>query len=228
MYGLDIYYPGDATEGKVRRFEKFVQYYKLHGSIHWYIDDDGAYRAQHTDLSFAESYRTSDPKSKASTLQSIALQNVGSFGILPTAQKFTQTLEMPFAHLFRLFHMRLNQPQTFLLVLGYGFGDEHVTRIIESALMNPSLVMLVVEPNPSSAIIERLSRYQSLGHRVFVLTERLDQGNKCTYRIATFADFAENILPDVQWLESFKQLRKFEEQIRKLEKPTKDPLQSLE
>jgi hypothetical protein len=32
-------------------------------------------------------------------------------------------------------------------VLGYGFGDDHVSRIIENALMNPSLVMLVVEPN---------------------------------------------------------------------------------
>jgi hypothetical protein len=31
------------------------------------------------------------------------------------------------------------------------------------ALMNPSLVMLVVEPNPDSRIVERIRRYQGLG-----------------------------------------------------------------
>ena len=111
----------------------------------------------------------------------------------------------------------MNQPQTFLLVLGYGFGDDHVNRIIETALMNPSLVMLVVEPNPNSQIVERISRYQNLGQRAFVLTERLEEGENCTYQTATFADFAQNVMPDVQWLEDFKQLRRFEEQIRKAE-----------
>lgn len=34
VYGLDIYYPGDVAEGRVRRFDKFMQFYKLHGSLH--------------------------------------------------------------------------------------------------------------------------------------------------------------------------------------------------
>ena len=44
---------------------------------------------------------------------------------------------MPYAHLFRSFQVRLGIPQTFLLVLGYGFGDDHVSRIIENALITP-------------------------------------------------------------------------------------------
>lgn len=217
VYGLDIYYPGDVSEGRVRRFDKFLQYYKLHGSLHWYVGDDGVYRACHRDLSFAGDYRKLPIEAKAVKLQSQEFSTVNSFGILPTSQKFTQTLDMPYAHLFRLFHARLNQPQTFLLVVGYGFGDDHVTRIIETALMNPSLVMLVVEPNPQSAIVERIRRYQSLGQRAFVLTERLNDGQKCSYNIATFADFAQNIMPDVKWLDDYKRLRSFEEQIRKVE-----------
>lgn len=217
VYGLDIYYPGDVAEGRVRRFDKFIQYYKLHGSLHWFVDHDGTYRARHRDLSFAQAYRGSDVAEKAVQLQSDEFKQIGSFGILPTSQKFTQTLGMPFSHLFRLFQARLNQPQTFLLVLGYGFGDDHVTRIIETALMNPSLVMLVVEPNPDSKIVERIAAYQSLGQRAFVLTERLDPGTDCSFEIATFADFAQNVLPDVKWLEDFKRLRQFEEQIRKTE-----------
>ena len=35
VYGLDIYYPGELSEGRVRRFDKFLHFYKLHGSIHW-------------------------------------------------------------------------------------------------------------------------------------------------------------------------------------------------
>jgi len=215
VYGLDIYYPGDVAEGRVRRFDKFMQFYKLHGSLHWYVDDAGIYRARHRDLSFAASYRCSSAEDKAKALESDAFSDVGSFGILPTSQKFTQTLGMPYSHLFRLFHARLNQPQTFLLVMGYGFGDEHVTRIIETALMNPSLVMLVVEPNPNSEIVKRIRRYQSLGQRAFILTERLSEGANCSYKIATFADFARNVMPDVKWLDDYKRLRIFEEQIKK-------------
>jgi hypothetical protein len=217
VYGLDIYYPGDVSEGRVRRFDKFLQFYKLHGSLHWYVGEDGAYRARHRDLSFVSGYRALSVEEKATKLQSEEFSTIDSFGILPTSRKFTQTLDMPYGHLFRLFHARLNQPQTFLLVVGYGFGDDHVTRIIEMALMNPSLVMLVVEPNPQSAIVDRVRRYQSLGQRAFVLTERLSEGEKCSYKISTFADFAQNIMPDVKWLDDYKRLRKFEEQIKKVE-----------
>ena len=107
VYGLDIYYPGDVSEGRVRRFDKFVQYYKLHGSLHWYVGDDGMYRARHNDLSFADNYRKLSAEEKAKKLQSEEFSKVNSLGILPTSQKFTQTLDMPYAHLFRLFHARL-------------------------------------------------------------------------------------------------------------------------
>lgn len=215
VYGLDIYYPGDVAEGRVRRFDKFLQFYKLHGSIHWQPDEHGTVRARHRELGFAGQYRQEGSEGKAKLLTSPNFEEIGSFGILPTSQKFTKTLDMPYAHLFRLFHARLNQPQTFLLVLGYGFGDDHVTRIIETALMNPSLVLLVVEPNPDSAIVERIRSYQSLGQRAFVLTERVNEGASCSYNVATFADFAQNIMPDVKWLDDYKRLRSFEEQLRK-------------
>lgn len=217
VYGLDIYYPGDVAEGRVRRFDKFLQFYKLHGSIHWFTGEDGVYRARHRPLAFAKNYRGLLPAEKAEELDKPLFSDIGHFGILPTTQKFARTLEMPFAHLFRLFHARLNQPQTFLLVLGYGFGDNHVTRIIETALTNPSLVMLVVEPNPDSQIVKRIQRYQNLGQRAFVLTERVEPGGAPSFNVATFADFAQNVMPDVKWLDDYKRMRGFEDQIHKLE-----------
>jgi hypothetical protein len=212
VYGLDIYYPGEVAEGRVRRFDKFLHFYKLHGSIHWHIRD-GELRARHPNLDAFAEYQKLSPDEKAKILEDLT-KKLPPVGILPTANKFTQTLAMPFAHLFRSFQIRLSTPQTFLLVLGYGFGDDHVTRIIESALMNPSLVMLVVEPNPQFGTVQRVQRYKDLGKRAFVLTPTETAFKAKPFALATFDDFSRSIMPDVQWLDDFLRLRKFEKQIQ--------------
>jgi hypothetical protein len=219
VYGLDIYYPGEVAEGRVRRFDKFLHFYKLHGSIHWFEQGDEM-RARHPDLTLFQSYAAKSPADKAAALVPLA-DKTPSVGILPTANKFAQTLTMPYAHLFRSFQVRLGIPQTFLLVLGYGFGDEHVSRIIENALMNPSLVMLVIEPNPESPVIERIRRYRIRQTR-FVLCPTTDAFAAAPFTFATFDDFATSVMPDVQWLDDFLRLRRFEKQIASSETPT-DP-----
>lgn len=211
VYGLDIYYPGEVAEGRVRRFDKFLHLYKLHGSIHWEVRG-GELRARHPNLNDLTEYRNLTVAAKAGKFESL-MKALRPAGILPTANKFTQTLTMPFAHLFRSFQVRLGAPQTFLLVLGYGFGDEHVNHIIETALMNPSLVMLVVEPNPNMKTIERIRGYKDLGKRAFVLTQTAASFSATQYKIGGFDDFAQSIMPDVQWLDDFLRLRRFEKQI---------------
>ena len=218
VYGLDIYWPGEISEGRVRRYDKFLHFYKLHGSIHWQIKDSEL-RARHPDLEAIQAYRDLNLPERAKKLDEFAA-GFPSVGILPTANKFAQTLTMPFAHLFRSFQIRLSAPQTFLLVMGYGFGDDHVTRVIETALMNPSLVMLVVEPDPNSATIERIRQYKELGKRAFVLTSTAEAHSASPFSLATFDDFARNIMPDVQWLEDFLRLRRFEKQIQSIRSTT--------
>lgn len=218
VYGLDIYYPGEVAEGRVRRFDKFLHFYKLHGSIHWF-EQGSEVRARHPDLAPFLTYAALTPAQKAAALVELA-GKTPSVGILPTANKFAQTLTMPYAHLFRSLQVRLGIPQTFLLVLGYGFGDDHVSRIIENALMNPSLVMLVVEPNPGSPVIERIRRYKDLGKRAFVLCPTQSAFATAKFKYATFDDFACSIMPDVQWLDDFLRLRRFEKQIDSSTTPT--------
>ncbi|KRA79743.1 SIR2 family protein [Altererythrobacter sp. Root672] len=220
VYGLDIYWPGEISEGRVRRYDKFLHFYKLHGSVHWHIKDSEL-RARHPDLAAIQTYRQLELAERAKKLDEFAA-SFPSVGILPTANKFTQTLTMPFAHLFRSFQVRLSAPQTFLLVMGYGFGDDHVTRVIETALMNPSLVMLVVEPDPKSATIKRIMKYKELGKRAFVLTSTENAHAASPFKLATFDDFARNIMPDVQWLEDFLRLRRFEKQIQASRSPNSD------
>ena len=170
-------------------------------------------RARHPDLSAFAGYIDKEPKDKAKDLVALG-ETFPAVGILPTANKFSQTLSMPFSHLFRSFQIRLTAPQTFLLVLGYGFSDDHINRIIETALMNPSLVMLVVEPNPESATIDRVRQYKDLGKRAFILTASESAFKAQKFKKATFDDFSRTVMPDVQWLDDFLRLRRFEKQIR--------------
>ena len=220
VYGLDIYYPGELSEGRVRRFDKFLHFYKLHGSIHWRSKDNEIF-AQHGNLEKYASYQGENlDKAKLLKKRDFA-PDYKDFGILPTSNKFVQTLDMPYSHLFRAFQARLSAPQTFLMVLGYGFGDEHVNRIIETALMNPALIMLVVEPNPKSKIVKQISRYKELGKRVFIFTVsedsiKKDKFGNVIYEYATFDHFVKEVLPDVQWLDDWVNLRSLEKRLQRL------------
>jgi hypothetical protein len=205
MYGIDMYYPGEVAEGRVRRFDKFALLYKLHGSISWRFDEAGSELVQiQPDLGRLEKWRggkDENAHARHQRLKSID-EEIGPISILPTSNKFVQTLELPYAHLFRAFGARLAQPQTFLLVIGYGFGDPHINQMIDDAMTNPELVMLVVDPAPGKAVKQVLERYQSIGERAFLL-----EG-------ADFDSFAKTVLPHVRWLDDFARLRKFEKSVQ--------------
>jgi hypothetical protein len=79
--------------------------------------------------------------------------------------------------------------------------------------MNPSLVMLVVEPNPASSVIKRIRDYKDLGKRALVLCPTNAAFAAAKFKHATFDDFARSVMPDVQWLDDFLRLRRFEKQI---------------
>lgn len=200
-YGLDTYYPGDVSEGRVRRFDKFVHLFKLHGSIHWRQSKTGRLlqRVPRPTVTFAE-WQSLNAADKIAALTLLGFEDDEVISILPTENKFVQTLGMPYAHLFRAFHQKLQAPQTFLAVVGYSFGDEHVNAVIDDALSNPSLVLLVVDPKPSPMLLKRLERYQRSGDRAFLLE-------------STFEDFTIDLLPHVQWLDDFVRLRKSEKTI---------------
>ena len=60
VHGIDIYYPGEVAEGRVRRFDRFLHFWKLHGSIHWF-EQGNALRARHSDLTTFESFVRFEP-----------------------------------------------------------------------------------------------------------------------------------------------------------------------
>lgn len=66
--------------------------------------------------------------------------------VLPRAAKYMQTVGFVLGELFRRFSEFLARPQSCLLVSGYGFGDEHINRILRSALLNPTLQLVIYFP----------------------------------------------------------------------------------
>ena len=210
-YALDLYYPGEVAEGRVQRFDKFFHLYKLHGSVDWRRKSQGELiRADSRSLPHWTDWQEWERNDKLDFLRGGAEDAVA---ILPTESKYLQSIGMPYAHLFRALDSHLKTPQTFFLILGYGFGDEHINRIIDEALTNPGLVVLIVDPAPPPQLRQRLERYQTAGERAFLLTSTPSDEDGPPQR-ATFEDFAVNLMPHVRWLDDFVRLRRVERLVR--------------
>lgn len=93
---------------------------KIHGSINWTSDEEG---------------------------QLIQKDNIDKTGeeivIYPTMLKHRQTAQAPYSELFREFANILQVPNTTLIVMGYGFPDEHINNIISQNLKNQDFNLIV-------------------------------------------------------------------------------------
>ena len=188
-YDLDYYFPGEVGEGRVRRYHKVVQLYKLHGSINWRRGIAAAANP------YGIRYDSSPLPTEAEILadpQKLGAVFAGGegLGILPTASKYGQTLTMPFAHLFRSFGQALLQPQTVLFVIGYGGGDAHVNQMIHDALVNPGFTCVIVDPRPSVWALKLLKA--DYCQRVYLV------GGKWAY----FETFADQLIPNLEALKT--------------------------
>lgn len=150
VYNYDFFFPGDTTEGKVRRIERVIKYYKLHGSLNW------IYKNQNKNNPYGL-YEI--PIELVRMKLKNKMDNLGEIMIYPTSSKKEYTLNFPYSELFRKFADRLQQPEAVLFVIGYSFYDEHVNDIIYQALANPSFTLVIVDFNgtQSGGEIKRLN-----------------------------------------------------------------------
>lgn len=79
------------------------------------------------------------------------------FMIFPGASKFVQTTAFVYGEVIRRFTEFLSRPNACLIVNGYGFTDDHINRLLVSALQNPTLQLIIYLPE-----IDRLGVYDSL------------------------------------------------------------------
>lgn len=138
VYNYDFFYPGDVTEGKVKRIERVIKYYKLHGSLNWVYEKENKnnpYGLYEIPIDLVRIKMDNESKEN----------EIGDIMIYPSSSKKEFTLNFPYSDLFRKFADRLQQPEAVLFVIGYSFCDEHINDIIYQALANPSFTLIIVD-----------------------------------------------------------------------------------
>lgn len=135
-HNFDLAYRNAQARGEARFGTYNIYLAKLHGSLTWKALDNVAtveYPAQ-----MALPLLTDFLDRKNSTLD--------SFLVLPSAAKYLQTVGFVLGELFRRFTEFLSRPQTCLITSGYSFADDHLNRVILSALQNPTLHLVAYVP----------------------------------------------------------------------------------
>ena len=109
---------------------------KLHGSLSWKSTDNGEAEA----LQIPAAYQ------RIKEFMDGTKEELESVLIFPSSAKFVDTVGFVYGELMRRLTHFLSRPNVCFFIGGYGFGDNHLNRIILSALNNPTLQLIVYLP----------------------------------------------------------------------------------
>ena len=134
--GLDLHYNPPGIRGEPRYVEGVVRLTKLHGSIDWCQSSSatGEKEIRKRNIPFCSG--------KISFKNSTIMDN--NVIIHPNPAKDMETLNYPYADLFRDFAAASCQPNTVVFTYGYGFGDDHINRILRDMLSIPSTHIVII------------------------------------------------------------------------------------
>lgn len=136
---LDIHYNPPGIRGEPRYLEGVARLTKLHGSVDW-VQNHGEIRRIGLPFGADEI----NPYLKAPGLYGAdALRLI----IYPNSAKDRETAEYPYVELFRDFAASICRPNSTLVTYGYGFGDDHINRVIHDMLTIPSTHLVVISFN---------------------------------------------------------------------------------
>ncbi|MFM9329086.1 SIR2 family protein [Paenibacillus mesotrionivorans] len=128
---IDMHYNPPGIRGEPRYLEGVVKLTKLHGSLDWHYADKVL---QKWPVPFGAPpkyfYDVDDPIKKVM--------------IYPNPAKDVETLQYPYAELFRDFSAALCRPNSAIITYGYGFGDDHINRVIADMLTIPSTHLVII------------------------------------------------------------------------------------
>lgn len=146
--------------------------YKLHGSVNWSQPTSG-----HIEMK-------SDPTPDAACL------------IYPAKGKYQQSYVQPHLELISQYFAALREPNTCLIVAGFGFNDDHLSEpILAAARTNPHLRLIIVNPSADD-LTTRPKESNRFWNTLYGLAK---QGEDVWLINATFGDFVE-MIPDLKSL----------------------------
>lgn len=133
---LDIHYNPPGIRGEPRYLEGVARLTKLHGSVDWVQNCDEIRRMG---LPFG-----ADDVAPYLNAPGLKGANALKLMIYPNSAKDRETAEYPYVELFRDFAAAICRPNSTLVTYGYGFGDEHINRVIHDMLTIPSTHLVVI------------------------------------------------------------------------------------
>ena len=146
--------------------------YKLHGSVNWDQPTSGDIEVK------------SDPTPETACL------------IYPAKGKYQQSYVQPHLELISQYFAALREPNTCLIVTGFGFNDDHLSEpIIAAVRTNPHLRLIIVNPS----VDDLTSRPKETNRFWDMLHGLAMQGEDVWLINATFSEFAE-MIPDLKSL----------------------------
>ncbi|ETT69636.1 SIR2 family protein [Paenibacillus sp. FSL R7-277] len=104
---------------------RFVKLFKIHGSIDWIFDEKDQIIKQSN--SFNNEF-TNDSQ---------------QILIYPTLHKHLESQQSPYSELFREFTNHMQRKNSTLIVIGYGFPDEHINQLISQSLQHDDFNLIV-------------------------------------------------------------------------------------
>ena len=131
---FDLGFRNTQARGEARFGVYNIYLAKLHGSLTWKEVDRNLY-----EFSAAQAWPEISDFINGGT-------NELNYLVLPQAAKYLQTVGYVLGELLRRFAEFMARPQTALIIAGYGFGDEHINRLLRSALLNPTLQIVIYLP----------------------------------------------------------------------------------
>jgi hypothetical protein len=137
---IDIHYNPPGIRGEPRYLEGVIRLFKIHGSIDWRWEE---MELRHYAVPFGTAAGHPDIPNEPSR----------SVMIYPNPAKDIETLDYPYSELFRDFAAAVCRPNSSLVTYGYGFGDDHVNRVIKDMLTIPSTHLVIVawdQTNPDN------------------------------------------------------------------------------
>lgn len=152
---VDLHYNPPGIRGEPRYLEGVARFTKLHGSVDW-VDCDRTIRRFGLPFGAEEA---------APYLAAPGLRGADAMRLMiyPNAAKDRETAAYPYVELFRDFAAAICRPNSTVVCYGYGFGDEHINRVLEDMLTIPSAhLVIIAHGDPLGRIVrtyERLGRY---------------------------------------------------------------------
>lgn len=187
---FDLAFRNVQARGEARFGAYHVYLAKLHGSLSWKEQEGQFIETQATAL-WAPIKAFIDG----------GVVDPGSL-VLPSAGKYMQTIGFVLGELLRRFAEFLAKPQSCLIVSGYGFGDDHINRLLTSALLNPTLQLVIYLPE--FVDVNNLAALPASVRRVVALKNprvTLVGGGAAAYFSALADDLPEPALYDDNLLE---------------------------